>query len=73
MTGGGFDASLTELAIAGLDAETMSVDVKDPLGDFQCDAPKGINQGLLGHGGVGRADRDDAPRYGRWLSVDGRG
>ena len=43
IAGGGFDASLTELARAGLDAEAIAVDLEDPLGGFRCNAPKGIN------------------------------
>jgi hypothetical protein len=47
MTGGSLDTSLTEWAVAGLDAEAIPVDLEDPLRAFRCHAPKAINQGLM--------------------------
>ncbi|MGF1615833.1 MAG: hypothetical protein ACFCVA_18515 [Gammaproteobacteria bacterium] len=66
MTGGGFEASLTELAIARLDTEAMPVDAENPLGGLRCHAPKGINQDLRA-----MAAALAAPMATRHLDMDG--
>jgi hypothetical protein len=46
VAGGGLDASLAELTVAGVDAEAIAVDREEPLSGFRLKAPERINEPL---------------------------